>query len=193
MVLKKRGVEQLSLLFPVLKKWQKKRVAIPLCLTEEYIQTSLDTFPVEFLNMKSRYRLVYGEDVLKDLTFEKKYIRLQVERELRGKLLRLRGAYLETSGKIKDFQFLIHQSLTTFSSLFRGILFLLDKSTPSNKREVIKKTAVELGLDHNFLDELFDIAGGAKKLSSDEVDRIFIQYTQQILKSVNYIDQLKTA
>jgi hypothetical protein len=58
----------------------------PLFLTRSDLSSSLDSYPIEFLNMKNRYRLVYGEDVLQKLSFNPLAVRLQIERELKGKL-----------------------------------------------------------------------------------------------------------
>ncbi|RLB06384.1 MAG: hypothetical protein DRG59_07945, partial [Deltaproteobacteria bacterium] len=57
-VLTDQGINKLALLFPHLKLLRKKRITIPLLLTEQFIKTSLDTFPVEFLNMKLQYKLI---------------------------------------------------------------------------------------------------------------------------------------
>ena len=53
-----------------MKKWRKRLIATPLFLDPEYIGRSLDTFPLEFMDMKASYRVLHGEDVLDDLTFE---------------------------------------------------------------------------------------------------------------------------
>jgi len=100
---------------------------------KNYIESSLDTFPIEFLNFKTSYRLITGEDVLKDLTFEKKFVRLQCERELKGKLLQLRENFLETEGKKKNIEALIRLSLPTFFSIFQAVLFLNGKTAGFRK------------------------------------------------------------
>jgi len=63
-------------------------------LTKADIDSSLDTFPIEFLNIKRNYTVVFGEDILEGLAFEKEFIRMQCERELKGKLLLLRAEYV---------------------------------------------------------------------------------------------------
>ncbi|MBW1901605.1 MAG: hypothetical protein JRJ20_08205 [Deltaproteobacteria bacterium] len=51
-VLSEQGIEQLDRAFPVIKKWRKRNVAIPLFLTETYVATSMDVFPIEYLNFQ---------------------------------------------------------------------------------------------------------------------------------------------
>jgi hypothetical protein len=191
LVLSETGINRLSQCFPVLKKWEKKGIAVPICVTKAYIDSSLDSFPLEFLNMKNQYRLIYGEDVLRELSFDKRYIRLQIERELKGKLLHLRQVYLETKGKLRLLRPVIVKSLTTFASIFRGILYLLEKGVPVNKREVVESAAMEMSLNDAVFHELYDIASGRKKPSLAELDRVFIRYIEEIKKAAFFIDRLE--
>ena len=89
-VLTEAAMARLGEAFPLIRKWRKRRVNIPLFLTEEYINSSLDSFPVEFLNFREGHELVFGKDVLGGLAFDKKSIRLQCERELKVILIGLR-------------------------------------------------------------------------------------------------------
>ena len=98
-LLSENGIDNLSKAFEVVSRGHKSRVSTPLFLTKNYIQASLDVFPIEFLNLKSYYQVVYGEDVLQGLVIEKKFVRLQCEREIKGKLLQLRQQFLETKRK----------------------------------------------------------------------------------------------
>src|SRR4030042_1076971 len=94
-----RGIEGLDRALETVGRWRKRNVAIPLFMTGAYLTGSLDAYPVEFLNMKRNYKVVSGEDVLAPLTFAHQHIRLQLERELRGKLLHLRSGCLATGGR----------------------------------------------------------------------------------------------
>ena len=46
----------------------KKRSARPLFMDTNYISSSLDSFPIEFLNMRGCFKVLLGEDVLADGT-----------------------------------------------------------------------------------------------------------------------------
>ena len=45
-VLTEDGIKKLSGAFALVKKWNKRNVAVPLFLTREYIESSLDSFPI---------------------------------------------------------------------------------------------------------------------------------------------------
>src|SRR3974390_492830 len=59
-VLSERGLEQLDLLTSLAAKWRKRKVATPLYMSGTEICSSLDSYPIEFLNMKRHYQIIYG-------------------------------------------------------------------------------------------------------------------------------------
>src|SRR5437667_194921 len=79
-----------------LVKWGRKhRISTPLFMTKEYVLHSTDVFPIEFTEIKERHRIIFGEDIFKDLDIPFKDMRLLCEQQIKGKLLHLRQAYLE--------------------------------------------------------------------------------------------------
>jgi hypothetical protein len=190
-VLSENGMNRLSKAIPLVSKWHKQRVSTPLFLTPASIASSLDTFPVEFLNIKAAYTLVYGDDCLKNLTFDKRYVRLQCEREVKGKLVQLRKHFLETAENGRKAEALISASLPTFFSLFQAISFLKDKG-PIVERQVLIKTVVqETGLNQDLFLELLSIRDRRKKLASRQVIPLMEKYIEEIEKLSNFLDQLK--
>jgi len=189
-ILSEKGIENLGKSLDLIPKWKKRNVATPLFLTKSYIQTSLDSFPIEFLDMKEHHQLVYGEDVLKDIDINLQYLRLQCEREVKSKLLHLRQAYLNTHGKRKHMETLISRSIITFASIFRALLKLKGKEIPARKREVILSTSEGFGLDKETFEKLLKIREGRLKLSSQELSSLMEDYIEQIRQLSQKVDQL---
>ncbi len=186
--LSEEGIEELHLVYGLVAKWQKKRVKTPLFLTKAYIESSLDTFPIEFLNIQRSYRVIFGEDLLKGLCFKKSFIRLQCERELKGKLLLLRERYVETRGKNKALHRLISSSISGFIFIFRGLLYLLDKEVPTTNYDTVNMIARELRLDQELFLALWKIKEGSLKPSTGEIDLLFQRYLKEIRAMVMTID-----
>src|SRR3989339_986123 len=46
----------------LVKKWYNNLIAVPLFIQPEFIVDSLDSFPLEFIEMKLNYKVIYGED-----------------------------------------------------------------------------------------------------------------------------------
>jgi hypothetical protein len=189
-VLSEEGIERLDRAFGVVKKWRKKGVAIPLFLTEAYVDTSLDVFPIEYINFQFDYVLVFGKDILKELTFKPEFIRLQCEREIKGKLLILRGAFLETSGKGRSIKGLIDQSVSAFIAIFEALLYLKHKDLLKERREIIKRTCGTFDMDAGVFEKLLDIKAEKVKLSDTEITKAFKDYLKEVGKLAKLVDAL---
>jgi predicted nucleotidyltransferase len=104
------------------KKWSRRMVEFSFFLTPEYIQNALDVFPLEFMEIKNTNLLLYGQDHFKDLRINRADLRLQCERELRGKVLHLRREYIRRQDDRKALAGLMNLSFSQFLIIFRGVL-----------------------------------------------------------------------
>ena len=189
-VLSQAGMERLDRAFETIGKWKKRKAATPLFLTEDYVETSLDVYPIEYLNFQRDHVLVFGKDILKDLTFKPEFIRLQCEREIKGKLLLLREAYLETADKGKALKEVIGRSLGVFVAIFEALLYLKDLELPKEKLEIIQATAGAFELDAAVFEKLLDVKAEKIKLSDDEMKRLFKTYLTEVRKLSKLVDAL---
>ncbi|MFO7784670.1 MAG: hypothetical protein ACQET7_12750 [Thermodesulfobacteriota bacterium] len=187
-VLTDEGIEHLDHAFETVDRWLKRRVAVPLFVTEAYIQGSLDVFPIEYLDMKRRHTHVYGRDVLGALSFEPEHVRLQCEREIKGKLLLLREGFLQTRGKVRELEALIKESLPAFVALFEALLFLKDMEIPVTKRDVLRAGCGAFDLDAAVFDELLAIREGRSKPGADQLVDLFKAYLKTVRKLALIVD-----
>lgn len=190
MVLSEKAIDSLDQAFDLIARWKKRNVTTPLFLTEAYVRTSLDVFPIEYLNFQNSYELVYGKDILKDLSFDGKFLRMQCEREIKGKLLLLREAFLESRGKAKDLQQLIAQSLGAFVAIFNGLLYLKGRDLPHHRRDVIKNVCLALQMDTGLFEKLLDVKEKRVKLTGSEITRLFKAYLKEIQHLWKIVDAL---
>jgi hypothetical protein len=186
-----RGIEGLDGILETFGRWRKRNVAVPLFMTRAYLTGSLDAYPIEFLNMKRQYVVVHGEDVLADLAFDPCHIRLQLERELRGKLLHLRSGYLATGGSPRKIRELIRVSLTAFVSLFSALLYLKCVEIPKGKRDVITAAGVAFGFDTAVFLKCEEIRRKTDGFSSAEVQTIFRDYMKKVGRLCGMIDKME--
>ncbi|MDA8123759.1 MAG: hypothetical protein M0009_01030 [Deltaproteobacteria bacterium] len=184
------GIERLDLALELVARWQKRKVAIPLFMTRSYLQGARDAYPVEFLNMKRHYVVVFGEDVLTGLCFDPCHIRLQLEREFRGKLLHLRSGYLATEGSARKIRALISESLTAFVSLFSALLCLKKVEIPDGRREVFAAAGQAFGIDVPVFLHCEEIRSKTDRLSSDQVRALFRDYLKEIGCLCEHIEQM---
>ncbi len=184
------GMQRLKQAFSLIPKWRKKKVNTPLFLTTQYIQTALDSYPIEFLTMKQHYRVVHGEDVLSGIEIQPEHLRLQCERELRGKLIHLREEYLNTGGKSKRIKHLVRFSLPAFVSIFSALLYLKNTDVPNFKKEIFLNTADIFELDKKVFEKVLKLQENKSKLDKEEIIQLLEQYIDQIQKLTAIVDKL---
>jgi len=189
-VLSEDGIEALDRAVPVVSKWRKRNVATPLLLTEAYIHTSLDVFPLEYLNFRNSYEVVYGKDVLAELKFDAKLLRLQCEREVKGKLLLLREGFLEADGKDRHIRELLCDSLHAFVAIFKGLLYIKEQDLPAKDRIVISRLCETVGLDVGAFEAIVDIKEKRIKPAGAELEKLFKSYLKEIRKLWQIVDDL---
>jgi hypothetical protein len=189
-ILTERGIEGLDRVLETVGRWRKRNVAIPFFMTRDYLTGSQDAYPIEFLNMRRSYLVVTGEDVLAPLAFDSRHIRLQLERELRGKLLHLRSGYLATGGKTRKIRELIGASLTAFVSLFSALLCLKNLEIPKRKRDVLAAAGVAFGVDAAVFLRCEEIRGKTDRFSPAEVLAVFRDYLREVGHLCELIDRM---
>lgn len=176
--------------------WTGKGEPPPLIFTWDELQRSADVFAIELLDIKAHHRVLYGEDCFTALDVPMDLHRINLERELRIKLLRLRMAYIAASGNRNRLLRLMMDAVTSFITLFRHALLAFGESPPEDRREVIDHLARRLSVDLAPFRTVLDIRtgervpgdldigtlaggflGGATRVA-DEIDRLFTGITQ---------------
>jgi predicted nucleotidyltransferase len=190
-VLTDEGMKQVLNVQKYLGRWRRERISLPLFITEHYIEASLDSYPIEFLNMQYAYRLIDGKDILKPLRFKPEDMRLQCERELKGNLLKLRQGFILTRNKKLNLAFLVRRSLVSFLSIFNGLLFLKGQEIPRTRPEVLRQICHEFGLAEGVFNELLAFRIGGMKLGGSRLAFLVSQYIQQIEKLTEMVDRLE--
>ena len=113
----------------------------------------MDVFPLEFLNIKLNHKILYGGGILKNLEFEKKFVRRELEFEFRSKLINLRQGYLEVENK-KQFKIILEKAIPTLIPILNGLLFLKDIDIPNDLDEIFNLVSKEYKTDLSILKNL---------------------------------------
>ena len=189
-ILTPEASHRLEDLLDTVKQWNNRRVAVPWVMTKEFIEKSLDCYPIEFLNMQNSHITIYGEDVLEKIKFRPEDLRLQIEKELKGKLILLREGYLETQGSSRELKKLISRSLMAFVSIFKALIYLKQGSAPQKRRDTIRELARHFTFDADVFLTCVDIKEGADKLSGEEIAGVFKKYLREVENICNMVDAL---
>ena len=138
LVLTRTDLPELDILASM-SRYKKRRIRSPLIMSEDYIRRSLDVFPIEFLDIKLFHKTVYGPDHFGKVAIDKAQLRLQCERDLKGKLINLQRGYVSCGGRIREIRALLLEALPGFFALLRSMLFLVQapKEPPARKADVL--------------------------------------------------------
>ncbi|MFQ5637545.1 MAG: hypothetical protein ACE5IR_06070 [bacterium] len=189
-ILQENGIENLDKAIPFIPKWRKRNVSVPLFLSEDYIRSSLDTFPIEFLSMKKHHKLVFGQDILTELQIDQKHLRLQAERELRGKLLYLRAGFLSTGHDREALKEMISSSVTALSSIFEAVLDLKQCDLSDSTTGIFEKTADQFDLDKSVFGHIANVKRGEWRGSREQLQDLSKAYIKQVRKLIAVVDKM---
>ncbi|MDM7924727.1 MAG: hypothetical protein QUS35_01800 [bacterium] len=172
--------------------WERKRILFPLFISEEWIRLSLDSFPIEFFNMKQTYRVVRGKDVFDGMEIPLRFLRLQCERELKGKLLHLRANCLLSRGRPKAIRTVIARSIVTYTAILRALLFVKGRRTSDSREEILTDACGEFHLDLALFRNLLAIREKGITYTKFELEDFMDRYIAEIDRLCRDVDQLTT-
>src|SRR5579864_1427461 len=213
-VLNKLGAYELSQLNAPARWWANQGHPAPLVFTLEELQHSADVFAIELLDIKTSHRVLAGEDVLASLDVPMKFHHLQVERELRTNLVRLRQRYLAAAQDAKAVLRLMIDSVSSFVALFRHVLIVLGQPAPEpapaatpdpkpagvsadeqksgareRNRDVVDRLAKLLGFNAIGFQIILDVRRGAKQERQVDVPTTFNMYLEAISRVTEEVDR----
>jgi hypothetical protein len=123
----------------------RKHIAAPFITTPDYIAESLDTFPLEFLEIHQRHATLCGTDHFESLELSLQHVRLQCEREFKRVLIRLRQGLLAAAGReavLGHLRWDVGQHLVRTLS---GLLWLKGKTKHMPRDQILAESEKVMG------------------------------------------------
>ena len=137
-VVRELSAPVLASLAPAITGWTKSKFPAPLIFSRSELEQATDVFAIEMLDIRQRHRILYGDEIFADLNVPMDRHRVQLEHELRTKLLRLRQSYVQVAGDDKRVRRLMLDSISAFSTLFRHTLIAMGEQPAPHKADNIK-------------------------------------------------------
>lgn len=182
------SVAELDALAGPVAEWIRAGNPHPLVFTPSQLIDSRDAFPIELLDIRQSRRVLWGADLLADLPVKPGDLRLQVERELTGKLLKLRARYLAVAGQEDAVGRLMLQSLSTFLVLFRAALRIYEAAVPDLKIDALHELARHIDFDVQPFERLNQLKGEATTVAAANVNVSFSDYLtaiERVARAIN--------
>jgi hypothetical protein len=193
-------VETLARINPVTQSWVHKGHPAPLVFAAEELARAADVFAVEMVDIKASHRVLYGADLLTSIDVPMTLHHLQVERELRQALVRLREHYLAGDGASKTVLGLMTASISSVAVLFRHAAIALqapaapaappdEVNQPLRKHDAVNRLAALLGFDPQPFHTVLELREG--KVARRDVDAatLFREYLTAISQVVHEVDR----
>ena len=173
----------------VARAWRESGNPPPMTMTMEEWRHSADIFPMEYADILERHRVLHGEPPFAGITVSPADLRLQLERELMGKLLQLRQSALLAGTDGKRQAELVGASLSTMMVLFRAILRLHGEHPPADNVATATRVGALVGFDPApFLRAVRHVRGEAR-LTGPEAGQVLGGYIAAIEQLSRHLDQ----
>ena len=168
----------------------KNGIIAPLLLSEQYLNSSLDVFPVEFLDIKEKHILIFGEDLFSGLDIKTEHLRLFCEQQVKGRLIRIRQAYLEVGLQRQGVEAMLKDSLYSLIPVFRNLVRLKGQPPAVNKEEIITQLAGAFDIDGAVLLSLFRDGSNDERIGGQDVTVFCEKYMNELQKLARQVDRL---
>jgi predicted nucleotidyltransferase len=173
----------------VARAWREAGNPPPMTMTVEEWRGSADIFPMEYADILERNRVLHGDPPFDGITVSATDLRLQLERELMGKLLQLRQGALLAGTDGKRQAELVAASLSTIMVLFRAILRLHGERPPADNIATATRVGALAGFDPApFLRAVRHVRGEAR-LAGAEAGPVLGDYVAAIERLRRHLDQ----
>ena len=163
----------------------------PLFMTLPQIRKSLDSFPIEWIEICEAHLLIEGQDVIGNLEVPRTYLRLQCEHELRAKVIQLRQAYILSARHPDRLEPVLRASASSFATLFRTLIRLHGESPPADAAHVIERVADLYRLEAEALLGAYLVRLTERRYRGSELLALYRRFLLETERLVSAIDQMQ--
>jgi predicted nucleotidyltransferase len=177
-------------LAPEARGWLERERSVPLVLTWDEWAAASDAFAVETADMVDSHELLHGDDPLDGRTVERRYLRLQAERELRAKLIHLREGTLVSADRPEDLGRLLLVALPSVATYLRTALRLAGEWAPLATPETLQAGAALVAAEADPLLRLWEMRGRREIPRTEVEDPLMVAVHEILERTVAYVDTL---
>ncbi|MBN2408028.1 MAG: hypothetical protein JXJ19_10075 [Elusimicrobia bacterium] len=120
---------------------------IPLYLTRDYIETSSDVYPLEYIRMKKADSIYHGSNLLDSIEISQENIRLESEQKIKGSLIRLTQIILEAGKNMRKLSRTCFLAIDDLSMGLGGMLYLAGAKISGKTSDLIDNAERHFKID----------------------------------------------
>lgn len=173
------------------RSWRGRRFPIPLLMDPAYIEASLDVFPLEFLDIMDRHRLLRGDaDPFAGLEIHREHLRLQVESQARGRMLHLWEGYLGAGRSSRTLRRLLFACAAEFEVILHGVLYLRSEDRDLNADSLLASVEKSFDLNLPTLRRLETVRQRGARITRRELEGVFTTCLDEVRSLVRAVNAL---
>lgn len=181
----------LKTLAPHARRWLESERALPLVLTWDEWAAASDSFAIETSDMLDARVVLHGEDPLEGTTVRDAHLRIQAERELRGKLIHLREGTLATADRPEELGRLLLTALPSVATYLRAALRLAGETVAREATPAVMTRGSELvGARSEELLELWALRADRKTPRVNVDDRRAMAVHDVLERTADHVDTM---
>lgn len=188
-VLRDNSLPALQALAPAVQWWQRQSQPPPQCMTRRELERSTDVFTIELLDMVQHHKVLFGDDVLQGLQIPMRLHRVQVEYELREKLMLLRQHLLLAGDSTSRLWEVMLHSVPSFATLFRHAVMVFGGTSLPGRREAILALQNVLQFDFSAVMQVLDVRERKLDKKKLEVQDLCSSYVAAIETLTTAVDK----
>lgn len=172
------------------RAWVADGNAPPLLLSADEWRRSVDVWAIEVADIRDAHLTLVGTDPFEGLQIRPEDLRLQCERELKGKQIQLRERYLLHAEQPDELGELLARSFSTFLVLFRTVLRLSGDGGERDAETVVRGVARLVGVDPAPMLEIHRARAAGHKLRPPADSPLVVGYLNAVSRVVDHVDRL---
>lgn len=184
------SLDRLSAAASVARAWSEGGNPAPMTLTMSEWRASADIFAMEYADILERHKILYGESPFDGIRVDPRDLRLQLEHEAMGKLLRLRQGILAAGGDGRLEGELLAASLSTIMVIFRSVARLQGETPPKDNLALAQSVGRYAGFDPTPFERVVRHVRGEQTIPAGEVRSVVAGYLAGMEKLVAHLDRL---
>lgn len=170
--------------------WVAEGNAPPLLLSADEWRRSADVWAIEVTDIRDAHLVLLGADPFAGMDVRPDDLRLQCERELKGKHIQLRERYLLFAGQPEELGELLVRSFSTFLVLFRTVLRLSGAEGVRDAETVVRGVARTAGFDPEPMLHIHRARAAGETLRPEADSPLVVGYLNAVSRVVDHVDRL---
>jgi hypothetical protein len=171
------------------RAWSEAGNPAPLTMTTTEWRGSADIFPMEYADILDRHKILFGALPTDGVRVDLKDLRLQLEQEAMGKLLKLRQGLLAAGNDSKRHLELLTASASAIMIIFRAVLRMHGATPPADNAALTAAAAAQAGFDATPFQRVVAHVHDKSSVKPADATGVLAGYLQGMEQLVAYLDR----